>query len=131
MARVSVNIYKKSFFATLLSIIATILLIVGLALLFEETTGGIICIVISIIFMILAPIVADRKQFKLGVKAIKNQGGLEQLATSRDLCWELYRIKPGKSSARFIAQYNPTVGTEMMEFINNKKKKNKNKKTEG
>ncbi len=106
MAMVPVTIYKKSFLASLVSIVGSIMLLLGIGLLFEETVAGIICAVIGVAFMLWAPIISERKLFKLWIKDLKNKGVIDQLSSSNELCMQMYKANPNKRTIKFIAKYN-------------------------
>ena len=106
MARVPITIYKKSFLASLVSIVGSIMMILGICLLFEELVAGIICAVIGVAFLLWAPIISERKLFKLWIKDLKNKGVIEQLSSSNELCMQMYQANPHKRTIKFIAKYN-------------------------
>lgn len=113
MARFAVTIYKKSFLASLVSIVGSIMSILGICLLFEDLTAGIICLAIGIAFLLWAPVIAQRKLFKLWIKDLKQKGVIESLPTSRDLCLQIYQANPQKRTIKFIEKYNPIVALEI------------------
>lgn len=90
------------------------MLIVGICLLFEEPVAGIICALIGVAFSILAPIVSERKIFKLWIKELKKSGVIGMLPSSRELCLKLYQANPQKRTIKFLAKYNPSVSQELL-----------------
>ena len=90
MARGVVFVYPKCPLASTVSVLGTILAISGLYMLFSELVAGIVCIVIGVAFLLLAPVLAKRKRFKLWIKDLKSKGVLEALSVSRDLCLHMY-----------------------------------------
>ena len=113
MARVPITIYKKCFLATLVSIIGSIMLLIGICMLFEEPVGGIICGVIGVAFLLWAPRIAESKRFKLWIKDLEKQGVIAQLPSSKELCMQMYQAYPNKKTIGFIAKYNPSVAEEL------------------
>lgn len=119
MARVPITIYKKSFLASFVSIVGSIMMVLGICLLFEELVAGIICTVIGIGFLLWAPIISERKLFKLWIKDLKTKGVIDMLPSSRDLCLQMYQANPKKRTIKFIAKYNPSIAVELSSALTN------------
>ena len=113
MAFVPITIYKKSALATTISIIGAILFILGLGLMFEETAGAIVCLVLAIACMIIAPVINKNKIFKLWVKDLTKKGFVQMMPTSNDICYQIYSSNSEKRTINFIEKYNPAVAADL------------------
>ena len=117
MARVRIKFYKNSFLASLISIFGSMMIALGICLLFEDLTAGIIFVVSGAVFSLWASAISERKRFKLWIKDLKKKGAIEQLSSSRELCWQMYQANPNKRTIKFIAKHNPVVAEEILSSL--------------
>ena len=113
MARMPITIYKKSPLATIISLLGSAMLMIGIVMLFEEPGGAVICLLIAVGLMLWASAINKDKLFKLWIKELKAKGVIDQLATSKELCVQMYNANPNKKTIQFIAKHNPVVAEEL------------------
>ena len=113
MAFVPITIYKKSALATFFSILGAACIMMGFGIMFQEVVGGIVCLVLAVCFMVLAPIINKNKIFKLWVKDLTQKGFVQMMPTSNDICYQIYSSNPEKRTIKFIEQYNPAVAADL------------------
>lgn len=117
------RIYKNSALATFFSFAGAVLIVVGLPLLFAGVVPGIICICIGVGLSFLAEPTAERKRLKKWIKELNKKGALVNLATSKELAFELYKTEPHRYTLNYIAKNNPAAAAEIKIEIEEKKKK--------
>ena len=89
--------YKNSFLASLVSIFASGLAMMGiLALLDKEILMGIVFLVISIPLFLLGKQISVRKSFKKWWKNLEESGVIAQAAASREVAIAVYQKNPTK-----------------------------------
>ena len=125
MARLPITIYRHSFLATVVSLIGSVLMLSGLYLLFVQALAGVACILIGIVYSFIASAISKRKQFRLWIKSLKQQGIIALLPTSRELCLQVYQANPQKRTINFIAKYNPAVAQELTIWVKQTRQKSK------
>ncbi len=119
MARFTIITYPKCPLASIISVLGSFLAVFGLYnTLSSELVIGIVCIVIGIAFLLLAPLLAKRKRFDLWIKDLESKGILDALPTSRALCIQMYQANPIKKTLKIIEKYNPAVADELLSTLN-------------
>ena len=113
MAFVPIRIYKKCFFASVVSLLGTVFIALGIGLLFEEVGAAIVCAIVGVLLMVWASSLAKKRQFKLWIKDLEAKGVVAMLPQSRELCLQMYKANPSERTIRFIAQHNPSVAEEL------------------
>ena len=114
MTRGIVIVYPKCPLASVVSVFGSALALGGVYMLFYELVAGIVCIAIGVGLMFFAPVLAKRKRFKLWIKELKSKGVLEALASSKELCFQMYKAYPHKKTIKVIGKYNPTVASNLL-----------------
>ena len=102
--------YKNSFLASLVSIFASGLAMMGiLALLDKEILMGIVFLVISIPLFLLGKQISVRKSFKKWWKNLDESGVIAQAAASREVAIAVYQKNPTKQTLNAIRKINPAA----------------------
>lgn len=113
MAAIPIRIYPKSPLATIVSLSGSVMLVLGIGLIFAEGVVGVVFAAIGVGLLIWASSISDAKLFKLWIKDLKSKGVIDQLSSSRELCLQMYQANPSKRTINFIAKYNPVVAEEL------------------
>lgn len=113
----------KSKLATFVSVAGSVLLFAGLFSIMALSYVGLIMALIGAGLMVWAYFIAKSVAFKNWIKQLKAKGIIDMLATSEELCINMYRSNPSKRTLSFIRGYNPQAADYISEFIAESKRK--------
>lgn len=106
MARIP--IYRHSILASLLSIVAYLMMLGGVATAFGGSIlGGIVLFVLGMGVTMLGSFVGERTKCRAIIRQIKKKGLERQLRSDIQACAQAYNLCPGNGMLRYIRSVNP------------------------
>lgn len=118
MARIPirVKVYKKSPLATVVNMIGTLMLLLGVGSVMGLLSGSYeigwfaIFLPIGIICKIYAPKINEKKVFELWFKELKEKGIEQQLSSSLEVALAVFNANPHKRTLEYITMHNYQAG---------------------
>ena len=117
-----IRFYKNSFWASVVSILGCILIMVGIMTFKDDVAGAIISIVIGLALAVCGKIISDNKAFKVWWKKVVEAGLVPQIAQNTATAVAVYNKNPQKRTLKKIAELNPAAARQIEASIAAKKK---------
>ena len=124
MARIP--IYRHSILASLLNIIAAMMMMGGLAAAFGgEILAGIVLFVLGMGVTLLGSMLAEHTKYRAIIRNIKKNGLEDQLRNDLPAIFKVYNACPGREILRYIESLNPEAAKIIREQLAAQKKQKK------
>ena len=127
MARMPLIIFKNSVLASILSVIGSCMLMVGLIMLFQDVWVGIILLAVAASMILLGYRISEDKRYNQLIDDLEKKGLLQHLPNDIGLCLAVYRSYPSKATLKLIEGYNPTAAAEIRRILEQIQNNGKNK----
>lgn len=106
--------YKNSFLASLVSMLACGLIMIGIMFFVDSMIlEGIIFVVLGVPLFLLGRRISQNKAFKKWWQELEKKGVIAQAATSRDVAKTIYNKDPQKRTLEAIRKINPMAAMEI------------------